>query len=265
MPCDERMDCSIGAPTVQSFSALNLAGMGPVNSDAALQACLADTYAAGYDDTPYFVQNALGVSAASLAAQTADVVTVLLPWNWVIVVPGDGRMALLQLEMCLAPQFASFTAAQVLAQSVPMRGLKVARPCGGVHWRWTSDGLCGCVPGYEETSFVVGGGTTTQCLPCLNGTARPDGAPACLPCAGPFEHAPYLGMTACACLPGYERVVVDGTNGTAPSCEPIPGYAALYGAPTWYTEWLAPYAVPVGAAVGTAALVFVLALLAMVY
>ena len=91
-------------------------------------------------------------------------------------------------------------------------------------------------------------------MPCLNGTVRPDGTELCVPCPSALEHAPYLGMTECECIPGYER------DPSSLECTPIAGLDA----PGWYTTLVSSSSellFLLAAGAGVAAFVFAFVLL----
>ena len=147
-PCGDRMYCTDSPASTPYYSALHVAGLGPLDGDLILLMCVDLLYlnsSAGAGAAPFFIQNALGVSAATLAGQSQS----LLAWDWIVVVPGDAGAAVAHLGRCIGPEFVALTALTAIADSVPMRALRVQKACGGPHWRWdAANGDCGCVPGY---------------------------------------------------------------------------------------------------------------------
>jgi hypothetical protein len=97
--------------------------------------------------------------------------------------------------------------------------------CEGRHLEWDGEAGCACVGGYETVDTGLYG---LRCLPCLNGTMRPRRSPGgCIPClASSFQQAPYLGMTACTCMTGYQPDPVTD------ACVPVDANTR---APAWYT------------------------------
>ena len=181
VPCDDRDICIQPVWPRPSLAAMQWA--------ADPRACLP----AGDDDN-VVVYSTRGVSM--LPEQAA----------WIAVLQPLSADALANVSACVgAPPLSVATAAVSYVQ--PDR-------CEGRHLEWDGATGCACVAGYESVDTALYG---LRCLPCLNGTMRPSQSPGgCIPClASAFQEAPYLGMTACACVRGY---VADGVTG---ACVPV--------------------------------------------
>ena len=246
LPCDDSMECG-AYPIRLSLVTLAIDAWGPIASGSVLDACLL-----GFADATTLVYPVLGISTASLQTAVQQSASALA-WSWIVVLPAGAAG---NLTACLAPQFAALDARVLFAP----RDVRIvqAQSCGGAHWEWNGDvhaQACTCVAGYQQMQTVLFG---VQCVPCLNGTARARRSPGgCLPCAADAnEHAPFLGMSACACVPGFER------GGDAGLCVPLStsssSSSSSSDAPGWYTQFFsAPTAlVLTSLGAGTAALVF---------
>ena len=151
----------------------------------------------------------LGDDASNLVVYSARGVSPLrLDQPWISAHPPLTPSALANVSVCMGEEGngSSFATAAV-SYILPDR-------CQGRHLEWDGATGCACTGGYETVDTGIYG---LRCLPCLNGTMRPSQSPGgCIPClASAFQEAPYLGMTACACVRGY---VADGVTG---ACVPV--------------------------------------------
>ena len=143
---------------------------------------------------------------------------------------GSSLLSSLSLSECLENGMA-FTQLEfkILAGPAPMT-IMTQTVCGNDRWEFNPvTQKCSCIGGYEE-QILVQERLGTNCVPCLNGTIRPrwSESPTCLALClvSNNESAPWLGMSSCDCIAGYER---DNTSGLCL----LPGDSSP---PTWYSE-----------------------------
>jgi hypothetical protein len=240
-PCSASMDCTTYNQT--TVSALRVVASGGLDGEARLVACIGPE---GVHYSLLGVSLLLSASVLSLPEGKTGDDDDLLIWDWAVVLPVN---AIARAKACMASSFSALNvnSSSTMGEKSVVLSLGVSSSCGGRHVEWTDAG-CACVAGYEAVD--MGGLGGVRCLPCLNGTFRaPYTMGRCVACPRDlFVHAPFLGMTTCVCMPGYDA---DRTTG---ACLAIPADDPRY-APPWSATSLMSL-VLVGAGVGAAALSF---------
>ena len=231
-PCDNSMDCvSIKTSTKNIIPYLTystVTGWGPVWGNELIGKCLS-LLATPTPQNIAVIDNIFIIYPLSIEGSSiiSDNVPDMLQWSWAFVVQNsiDNDFLRIQMTECLSiygmqeQSFGSFQTTQGV-------DLRVAMSLGGPEWEWSGQesNPRTCIAGYEAVSTDTWG---IKCFPCLNGTVRARLASGgCVPCQGVNEHAPYLGMSACVCIQGYQL------SSTTGQCE----YMMSGSIPWWYPE-----------------------------
>ena len=217
-PCSDTEDCTLSESQV--VMELSIKGWAPSWGEETLRGCL--------QPHTFVIYSVFGMTEInSMAAMsTPD----QLLWYWYVLVQPSSSSVVQNLLVgnisdCLTR--VAFPNIEIIVHSTKTRPVPTAQP---YERRYEWDGNMDtpgetCIAGYEELA-IQSFNLQLHCFPCLNGTKRPRRDPdrRCTPCT--FGHAPYLGMTECVCLAGY-NLAVDGN-----SCEPTVMVRIV---PWWYS------------------------------
>jgi len=230
-PCGDDEECVlIGSPALKKkpsvpiLSVLNIKGLGPIWGEDIVGNCMLEIYSSGN----FLIYSIIGIDVLFFQKKklsTADD----LAWNWVLVLRDPTPETYSNISHCLTRHSFFIEEISVMGDPVEGNNLKISQSCGGRNWEWGGPSLptCVCVGGYEALMTVD---WKIQCFPCLNGSVRARRtAGGCVPCYGPNEHAPYLGMRECVCKPGFKR---SSTTGLCIN--------AMESAPAWYYDLHSP-------------------------
>lgn len=228
LPCadDEACDQNIQVPV----AAYMLNGWGPVWAWELLQQqCLLLTRMG--EELPFLVYSVLGVtSMRAWIGVTPD----MLEWNWVLVV--QNPPAGLEADVTECMERHGFIVSKMELMGTESNSKIHQREKLSSRWEWDGQSGITCVGGYE---LLVTEKYGRVCFPCLNGSVRPrrSALPYCEFCDAPNTHAPYLGMTQCECVPGFEE-----RSGVC--------YSIVQGVPWWYLNMTTSIVVAVALVLG---------------
>jgi hypothetical protein len=227
-PCDDSQDCAQQEQSATTLWDVSIEWLGPSWAEQQLRSCLS---------APFVLYNVLGLAHedSGLLLSASD----SMPWRWRLVCAQQPPASAFfeNLSLCLVSARSHPTLRLVL-ESARERKLPVATSYGS-RYEWNGDmdaPAATCVQGYEELELptLPSSPWRQHCFPCLNGTKRGRRAAErrCTPCAE-GSHAPYLGMSACVCLPGYAPSSLDADVCVAlPASDADSGwYAFLFGNP----------------------------------